>query len=79
MSAVKLTFLGTGAAWGLPELNCTCRICREMGERGEKRDRTALLLKGEKTLLVDCGPDIAAQLARKSVEKIDAVLITHEH
>lgn len=79
MSAVKLTFLGTGAAWGLPELSCTCRICREMRERGEKRGRTALLLKGTKTLLIDCGPDIAAQLARQSVEKIDAVLLTHEH
>ena len=76
---MDLVFLGTGAAWGLPELNCHCMICREMQRDGERRQRTAFLLSGETNILVDCGPDIAAQLSRHRIDRLDAVLITHEH
>jgi phosphoribosyl 1,2-cyclic phosphate phosphodiesterase len=77
--AMKLTFLGTGGTWGLPELNCDCSICRDMRERREKRERTTLLLEGRSSVLIDCGPDIAAQLSRHSVRRLGGVLITHEH
>ena len=76
---MKLTFLGTGASWGVPELNCECMICRDMRQRGEKRQRTAFLIEGRSNLLIDCGPDIASQLSRHSVRRLDGVLITHEH
>jgi phosphoribosyl 1,2-cyclic phosphate phosphodiesterase len=76
---MRLTFLGTGGAWGLPELNCDCLICRHMRLKNETRQRTALLLQGAGNLLIDCGPDIARQLSRHAVPKPDAVLITHEH
>ena len=76
---MELIFLGTGGAWGVPEINCDCLICRELRKKGEKRDRTSLLLKGESNLLIDCGPDARAQLSRNLIEKIDGVLITHEH
>ncbi len=75
----ELVFLGTGAAWALPELNCPCAICANMRAKGERRTRTALLLEADYTLLVDCGPDILAQLETNKIKKIDAVLITHEH
>lgn len=74
-----LVFLGTGGAWGVPELNCRCAICREMQQRGERRRRTALLLSDRSNLLVDCGPDIASQLLEHRVPKPEAVLLTHEH
>jgi phosphoribosyl 1,2-cyclic phosphate phosphodiesterase len=74
-----LVFLGTGGAWGLPELNCSCRICVEMRLKQERRLRTALLLAGRRNILIDCGPDIATQLSRHPVERIDGVLLTHEH
>ncbi len=76
---MDLIFLGTGAAWSLPELNCDCVICREMRRNGERRQRTAFLLSGKTNLLVDCGPDIASQLSRHQIDRLDAVLITHEH
>ena len=76
---MKLTFLGTGGTWGLPELNCDCMICRDMRQKQEKRERTALLFSGRSNLLIDCGPDIAAQLSRHAVRRLDGVLITHEH
>jgi phosphoribosyl 1,2-cyclic phosphate phosphodiesterase len=76
---MDLIFLGTGAAWSLPELNCDCMICREMRRNGERRQRTAFLLSGKTNILVDCGPDIASQLSRNQIDRLDAVLITHEH
>lgn len=76
---MDVTFLGTGGAWGVPELNCDCLICRELRRQGEKRERTSLLLTNETTLLIDCGPDARAQLSRQKVDIIDGVLITHEH
>jgi phosphoribosyl 1,2-cyclic phosphate phosphodiesterase len=76
---MDLIFLGTGAAWSLPELNCDCVICREMRRKGERRRRAAFLLSGKSNLLVDCGPDIASQLSRHQIDRLDAVLITHEH
>ena len=79
LNDITLVFLGTGAAWALPELNCPCAICKSMRLSGERRSRTALLLEGDFTLLVDCGPDILAQLEANKVKRIDAVLITHEH
>ena len=76
---MNITFLGTGGAWGVPELTCDCLICREMRKRGEKRERTSILLSSEATLLIDCGPDARSQLSRHRVDRIDGVLITHEH
>ena len=76
---MDLVFLGTGAAWGVPEMGCPCRICERMRTLGEERTRSAYLLLGRETVLMDCGPDIRRQLAGWSVEKLDAVLISHEH
>ena len=77
---MDITFLGTGGAWGVPEINCDCAICREMRAKGERRDRTSILLAdNDATLLIDCGPDAREQLRRNKVKKIDAVLISHEH
>ncbi|MDZ7697359.1 MAG: MBL fold metallo-hydrolase [Deltaproteobacteria bacterium] len=76
---MELIFLGTGGAWGLPEIDCDCRICLKMRQIGQKRDRTSILLRGTSTLLVDCGPDARDQLLRHGVDRVDGVLITHEH
>ncbi len=76
---MEVTFLGTGGAWGVPELNCNCMICREMRRKGEKRERTSLLLRDVSTLLIDCGPDARSQLSRQDIDGIDSLLITHEH
>jgi len=76
---MDITFMGTGGAWGLPEINCNCFICMEMRKRNEKRERTSILLTGQTSLLLDCGPDIRSQLIRNRVDHMDGVLISHEH
>lgn len=75
----ELVFLGTGGAWGVPEIACGCRICSRMRELGERRGRAAMLLRGERNFLIDCGPDIREQIQRNSIPRPDALFITHEH
>lgn len=76
---MEITFLGTGSAWGLPELGCGCKVCRTLRARGEERTRTCLLLRGSETLLLDCGPDIRRQLSGRMDSPPDAILLTHAH
>lgn len=76
---MEITFLGTGAAWGLPEIACECLVCQTMRRLGEERTRTCLLVRTHETLLVDCGPDIRRQLTGRLTHPPDAVLITHSH
>lgn len=76
---MEILFLGTGSAWGVPEHSCTCAICAEMRIRGEERTRTSFLVKGDESILVDCGPDLRRQMITWQMERPDAVIITHEH
>jgi|YNPNPStandDraft_1061719.scaffolds.fasta_scaffold00460_3 phosphoribosyl 1,2-cyclic phosphate phosphodiesterase len=76
---MEITFLGTGAAWGLPELGCRCKVCETLRARHEERTRTSLLLRGQETILVDCGPDVRRQLAGLLDAPPDAILLTHSH
>lgn len=76
---MKLTFLGTGTSQGVPVIGCNCEVCKSSDPR-DNRLRTAALLESETTrLLIDCGPDIRAQLLRVPFKKIDGVLLTHDH
>jgi phosphoribosyl 1,2-cyclic phosphate phosphodiesterase len=76
---MRLTFLGTGSAWRVPEIGCDCSICGEMRRRGESRSRTSLYLEAGERILIDCGPDITRQWEVNKLGGVDAVVITHEH
>ncbi|MDE5607373.1 MAG: MBL fold metallo-hydrolase [Muribaculaceae bacterium] len=77
---MKLTFLGTGTSTGIPVLGCDCEVCRS-GDARDRRLRCSSLIttREGKNILIDCGPDVRAQLLRHNVRSIDAVLITHSH
>ena len=76
---MEVLFLGTGGAWGLPEHQCPCRVCRRLRETGQSRTRTSLWIQGPARVLIDPGPDLRAQMTREDLPAPDAVLITHEH
>lgn len=76
---MRLTFLGTGSAWSLPEIGCNCLICQQMQRKNEIRLRTSLYLESRERLLIDCGPDIVRQWRANGLTGVDAVIITHEH
>jgi len=73
---MKIEFLGTGAAWPLPRLNCHCELCSSKDPR-DKRKRSSVLVNEK--LLLDAGYDAYEQLKDKDLEKLKAVAITHEH
>jgi phosphoribosyl 1,2-cyclic phosphate phosphodiesterase len=76
---VKITFLGTGTSQGVPVIACDCKTCQSEDNR-DKRLRTSLMLESEGiTLLFDAGPDFRQQMLREKVQKLDAILLTHEH
>lgn len=73
---MKVKFLGTSAGWPLPRLGCKCEICSSKDPK-DTRTRTQLLINEE--ILLDAGPDTYQHLSREKIEKLEAILISHEH
>jgi phosphoribosyl 1,2-cyclic phosphate phosphodiesterase len=77
---VRLTFLGTGTSFGVPQIGCACRVCRSDDPR-DRRTRVGAVLEtdGGTRLLIDTPPELRLQLIANGIERIDAVLFTHAH
>jgi phosphoribosyl 1,2-cyclic phosphate phosphodiesterase len=76
---MRLTFLGTGTSFGVPQVGCACDVCRSADPR-DRRSRSAALLEANgSTLLIDTPPELRLQLIAGGVTQVDAVLYTHEH
>jgi len=76
---VKLTFLGTGTSQGVPVIGCGCEVCHSGDTRDHRLRSSVLIEDGDVRILIDGGPDLRQQLLRAHVDRLDAVLITHEH
>ena len=78
---MKLRYLGTGAAEGMPATFCSCPVCmRSMREGGRSlRMRSCSLLNDR--ILIDLGPDIHAQKLRFGLrlDQLKGVVYTHSH
>ena len=76
---MKVTFLGTGTSQGIPVVACHCDVCRSMDFR-DKRLRTSVHLQVDGlSLVIDSGPDFRQQMLREKIDKLDAIIYTHEH
>lgn len=76
---MKLTFLGTGTSIGVPEMLCPCPVCHS-DDPHDNRLRASAFIETEKAkVLIDCGPDFRQQVLRYGIDRIDVVLVTHEH
>jgi phosphoribosyl 1,2-cyclic phosphate phosphodiesterase len=79
MAKIKITFLGTGTSQGVPVIACDCEVCLSKDSK-DKRLRTSLMLSyNDKNIVIDTGPDFRQQMLRENVQRLDAVLFTHEH
>ena len=78
---MKLVFLGTAAAEGIPGLWCGCPICREARKRGGKdiRRRCSYLIDDD--TMVDFGPDSFEQMrhAEINLAELKRIIFTHPH
>lgn len=76
---MKLTFLGTGTSQGVPVIGCQCAVCMSVNEK-DKRLRTSLMLEVKgRNFVIDTGPDFRQQMLREKVDRLNAVIFTHEH
>ncbi|MBX6331385.1 MAG: MBL fold metallo-hydrolase [Gemmatimonadaceae bacterium] len=77
---MKLTFLGTGTSFGVPQIGCSCAVCRSPDPR-DRRMRSAAVVETDSglRLLIDTPPELRLQLITAGIDRIDAVLFTHEH
>ncbi len=76
---MKLTFLGTGTSTGVPTLGCHCKVCTSSDPR-DKRLRPSVGLEYDgRFVVIDTSPDFREQAMRERIERLDAVVFTHDH
>ena len=78
---MKLQFLGTAAAEGVPSLFCRCDTCKKARERGgrEIRTRSQAIVNG--CLLIDLPSDTFSHCADNGIDlsRVNNCIITHVH
>ena len=76
---MEIVVLGSGASMGVPVIGCKCEVCLSTN-RYNKRSRCAILIKADDAnVLIDCDFEIRQQLVESGIEKLNAIVITHEH
>ncbi len=76
---MKLTFLGTGTSFGIPQVGCACAVCASTDPRDKRTRSGAVVQADDSTILIDTPPELRLQLVSAKINHVDAVLYTHEH
>ena len=76
---MRLTFLGTGTSFGVPQIGCDCAVCRSTDPRDKRTRSGAILQASGSTILIDTPPELRLQLIAGGFTRVDAVVYTHEH
>lgn len=76
---MKVVFLGTGTSQGIPVIGCRCETCLSSDPRDKRLRTSCLIIKGGVHILIDTAPDLRTQMLQNNVERVDAILYTHEH
>ncbi len=76
---MNIRILGCGTSTGVPRLGSGWGAC-DPSEPRNRRLRSSILVEsaGER-LLVDCGPDLREQLLAAGIDRVDRVIVTHDH
>lgn len=78
---MKLKYLGTAAAEGVPAMFCHCETCKQARRKKGKEIRTRCQALIDDSLLIDLGPDTYLHLLAYDLDITDVehCLITHVH
>jgi phosphoribosyl 1,2-cyclic phosphate phosphodiesterase len=76
---VKLTLLGTGTSFGVPQIGCSCRVCTSDDPHDKRLRSGAMIEDGDRRILIDTPPELRLAVLRAGVTRLDAVLYTHDH
>jgi phosphoribosyl 1,2-cyclic phosphate phosphodiesterase len=75
---MELTILGSGGCTVIPKPLCHCRVCEEARSKGGPYERTGpSAFIHQQNLLIDTPAEIAQQLNRARIDRIDYLLFTH--
>ena len=83
-TSIIATIMGCGSSGGVPRIGGNWGVCNPAEPRNRRR-RCSLLIEGftgdsEPTrIVIDTGCDLREQLLDAGVDRVDAVLYTHEH
>ncbi|UAJ09384.1 MBL fold metallo-hydrolase [Glacieibacterium megasporae] len=76
---MKVTILGSGTSSGVPRIGNDWGYC-DPAEPKNRRRRVSLLVEHDgATIVIDTGPDFREQMLAANVQRLDAVLYTHDH
>lgn len=75
----KCILLGTGTSQGVPIIGCKCEVCLSQDPKDKRLRTSAFLQVDQINIVIDVGPDFRQQMLQNNIEKLDAVLITHQH
>ena len=78
---MKLQFLGTGAAEGIPAVFCKCKVCEEARKRGGKEIHSRSQYLIDDIVSIDYSADAQYHALRFGMDqtKIKYILVTHSH
>jgi phosphoribosyl 1,2-cyclic phosphate phosphodiesterase len=76
---MRLTFLGTGTSFGIPQVGCDCAVCHSPDPRDRRTRCSVAIASGGRTILIDTAPELRLQLLANAIARVDAVLYTHAH
>lgn len=76
---MRLTFLGTGTSFGVPQIGCRCPTCTSSDPRDRRSRSGALVETHGKRFLIDTPPELRLQLVAAGTDHVDAVFFTHAH
>jgi phosphoribosyl 1,2-cyclic phosphate phosphodiesterase len=83
-TSITATILGCGSSGGVPRIGGNWGACDPANPRNRRR-RCSLLIEGRTgdsaptRIVIDTGCDLREQLLDAGVDRLDAVLYTHEH
>ncbi|MGI8706158.1 MAG: MBL fold metallo-hydrolase [Sphingomicrobium sp.] len=76
---MRLRILGCGTSSGVPRIGPGWGECDPDEPRNRRMRCSLLVVSAGERLLVDCGPDLRAQLLEAETGELDHVVVTHDH
>lgn len=76
---MKITFLGTGSAYGIPTSGGDWGQCNPQNIKNKRLCQSILLESKTTRILIDMGPSFREQSYNHDIGNLDAILFTHAH
>ena len=75
----RLIILGSGNSIGVPRIDGYWGKCNKKNKKNIRTRCSAIILKGNNSILIDTSPDIKNQLIANQIKDLSSVIYTHEH